>query len=99
MMLIKPFLSTRNYQMISCHMVGSETLFESVPRELLPNELGEYETDARAVYNYECTRKASSNAILTCESIDIRWKCRSDWRYEGLLDEANGETQVASAVR
>jgi hypothetical protein len=41
MMLIKPFLSTRNYQMINCHTTGSETLFEFVPRELLPNELGE----------------------------------------------------------
>ncbi|KAG5680477.1 hypothetical protein PVAND_009985 [Polypedilum vanderplanki] len=40
MMLIKPFLSTRNYQMINCHTAGSETLFDFVPRELLPNELG-----------------------------------------------------------
>lgn len=40
MMLVKPFLSTRNYQMINCHTAGSETLFDFVSREMLPTELG-----------------------------------------------------------
>jgi hypothetical protein len=39
--LIKPFIRAENFNLIRFHAPGSETLFEFVPKDVLPDEVGE----------------------------------------------------------
>lgn len=38
--LIKPFIRAENFNLIHFHTPGSETLFDYVPRDVLPVEIG-----------------------------------------------------------